>query len=195
MAIESEEDDFTVMLNVELTDRELYFIGRIVAAWGSLETVIFTQTLETLNPSSKDALPKAMNNLQPSLVHELWFTHVVEKATGERRDKLRKLHKKIEHLAQYRHAIVHGMWEWSSNELQKITVSRIRKDKLEILHLTSDDLMHLSMEVDKANWKIREQTDESFCDGHAYMSRKMAATLSDHPVAKEWQPYIKPEEK
>ncbi len=114
------------LLNVELSDRELYFIGKIVAAWGSLEMEIFTQTLLALNPAPTDKLPPEMNNMQPSKVHELWKTLVVDKATGERGEVLQKQYELIGLYAKYRHGIVHGMWDWSKNELEKINVSRVR---------------------------------------------------------------------
>lgn len=60
------------LLDLGLSERELYFIGRIVAAWGSVESEIFVQTVQALNPDSVDDLPSAMNNLQPSRVRELW---------------------------------------------------------------------------------------------------------------------------
>ncbi len=54
--------------------------------------------------------------------------------------------------------------------------------------------MKLSMELDRINYNIRFPVTEDHAatlnESGAYMSRKMAATLSDHPVAKEWPPYI-----
>jgi hypothetical protein len=98
--------DIMRLLDLELSDRELYFIGRIVAAWGSIESEIFLQTVQALNPDSFDNLPTAMNNLQPSRVRELWKEHVVDKATGKRRDVLLEQHRKIEQYSEDRHAIV-----------------------------------------------------------------------------------------
>ena len=114
--------DIMRLLDLGLSDRELYFIGRIVAAWGSMESEIFLQTVQALNPDSLHDLPTAMNNLQPSRVRELWKEHVVDKATGKRRDVLLEQHRKIEQYSEDRHAIVHGMWEWSKSELEKLTV-------------------------------------------------------------------------
>jgi len=82
------------LFDLELSERELYFIGRIVAAWGALESEIFTQTLQALNPNSVDDLPTAMNNMQASLVHKLWKEHVVDKASGRRQEVLLEQHER-----------------------------------------------------------------------------------------------------
>ena len=180
--------DIMRLLDLELSDRELYFIGRIVAAWGSIESEIFLQTVQALNPDSFDNLPTAMNNLQPSRVRELWKEHVVDKATGKRRDVLLEQHRKIEQYSEDRHAIVHGMWEWSKSELEKITVWRVKKNKLEQKVYTADDLMNISMAVDEIAYYIGFPTDGELADVGAFMSRKMRATLTRHPLAKDLWP-------
>ena len=44
----SKDDKMKRLLNDELTDKETYFIGKIVAAWASLEPVSYTHlTLPT----------------------------------------------------------------------------------------------------------------------------------------------------
>lgn len=172
------------LLDLGLSERELYFIGRIVAAWGSVESEIFVQTVQALNPDSVDDLPSAMNNLQPSRVRELWKEHVVDKANGKRRDILLEQHRKIEQYSEDRHALVHGMWEWSKSEPQKLTVWRVKKNKLEQKVYTADDLMNMSMAVDEVAYYIRFPLEGDLANAGA-LSRKMRATLSGHPVAKE----------
>ena len=171
-----------------LSERELFFIGRIVAAWGAIESEIFVQTVHALNPASLDELPPAMNNLQPSRVRELWKEHVVDKATGKRRDVLLEQHRKIEQYSEDRHAIVHGMWEWSKSELEKLTVWRVKKNKLEQKVYTADDLMNISMAVDQIAYCLHFPTEDEVANVGAFMSRKMRATLSRHPVAKDLWP-------
>jgi hypothetical protein len=180
--------DIIRLLDLGLSDRELYFIGRIVAAWGSIESEIFLQTVQALNPDSLDDLPTAMNNLQPSRVRELWKEHVVDKATGKRREVLIEQHRKIEQYSEDRHAIVHGMWEWSKNELEKLTVWRVKKNKLEQKVYTADDLMNISMAVDEVAYYINFPTVGELADVGAFMSRRMRATLTGHPVAKDLWP-------
>ena len=180
--------DIMRLLDLGLSDRELYFIGRIVATWGSIESEIFLQTVQALNPDSLDDLPTTMNNLQPSRVRELWKEHVVDKATGKRRDVLLEQHRKIEQYSEDRHAIVHGMWEWSKSELEELTVWRVKKNKLERKVYTADDLMNFSMAVDEVAYYIRFPTGGELADVGAFMSRRMRATLTGHPVAKDLWP-------
>jgi len=176
------------LLDLGLSERELFFIGRIVAAWGSIESEIFIQTVQALNPTSLDDLPAAMNNMQPSRVRELWKEHVVDKAKGKRREVLLEQHRKIEQYSEDRHAIVHGMWEWSRSELEKLTVWRVKKNKLEQTVYTADDLMNISMAVDQVAYYIRFPLQADLADAGAFMSRRMRATLSRHPVAKDLWP-------
>lgn len=174
------------LLDLELSERELYFIGRIVAAWGALESEIFTQTLQALNPNSLDDLPPDMkNNLQPSCVRKHWKEQVVDKASGKRREVLLEQHEKIEALSEDRHAIVHGMWEYSKSEPEKITVWRVRKGDLEKKVFTADDLMNISLAVDQINYYLRFPLDNPFGNSGSFMSRRMRATLTGHPVSKE----------
>lgn len=182
------------LFDLGLSERELFFIGRIVAAWGSIESEIFIQTVEALNPASLDDLPVAMNNLQSSRVLELWKEHVVDKAKGKRREVLLERHRKIEQYSEDRHAIVHGMWEWSKSELEKLTVWRVKKNKLEQKVYTADDLMSISMAVDQVAYYIRFPLEFDLAGAGSFMSRKMRATLSKHPVAKDLWPRTEPSE-
>ncbi|NWD43719.1 hypothetical protein [Pseudomonas yamanorum] len=52
-------DDF-YRFDVELSDSETFFVGKIVALWGALEHEVFIQTLLKICPIGKEnaALPK-----------------------------------------------------------------------------------------------------------------------------------------
>ena len=51
--------------DAELSDREVFLVGKIVIQWGALQDEIFKQTLSTFEDDGTEplALPKAMNNL------------------------------------------------------------------------------------------------------------------------------------
>ena len=129
-----------------------------------------------------------MNNLQPSRVRELWKEHAVDKASGKRREILLEQHEKIETLSEDRHAIVHGMWEYSKSELEKITIWRVRKGDLEKNVFTADALMNISLAVDQINYYLRFPLDNPFESSGSLMSRRMRATLAGHPVFKSFGP-------
>jgi hypothetical protein len=81
------------------------------------------------------------------------------------------------------------MWEWSKSELEKLTVWRVKKNKLEHKIYSADDLMNISIAVDQVAYNLHYPTDDELASMGPFMSRKMRATLSRHPVAKElWPP-------
>ena len=51
-----------VVWDDELSDREIYLIGKVVAHWGAMEHEIFLQTIQTFEPvpGEDPEVPKAM---------------------------------------------------------------------------------------------------------------------------------------
>jgi hypothetical protein len=142
-------------IGVELLERELISIGRIVALWGSLEHEIFCQTLICFDVTSPGQLPKEMNNMQFSSVLELWDSHVVSKATAKRKQVLQEQYKKIGHYHDFRNALVHGMWDLSKDKPAKITATRLRRAEVIRTHFTVDDLEDLASELETINFNVR----------------------------------------
>jgi hypothetical protein len=56
------DDDGMMVYDVELSDRETFHIGRIIALWGALEHEVFMQTLETfdIEPGELEKLPNRL---------------------------------------------------------------------------------------------------------------------------------------
>lgn len=188
---ENDLDDDMISFGLELSDREIYSIGSIVALWGSLESEVFCQTLETYDVGSIDELPKAMNNMQPSQVLQLWKERVVEVTTGKRREVLREQYEKIVRFSPLRHAMVHGMWDWSRGDPEKIKVWRVRKDEIQEITITAGDLAHFSTELRKLNFKVRypgglEEYAEQMSQHGSYISRRFVALITDSPSAEDW---------
>ncbi len=185
------DPDDMMHVDLELSDREIFCIGRIVALWGSLEHEIFTQTLAYFDAASVAPLPRQMNNLQPSHVLELWKTHVADKAEGRRKEVLQKQYEAICNLSKYRNAIVHGMWDWSKKEPEKIFVSRVRKDALEVIQFTAKDLAYFSSELGKIRFRISypggiEDLARAITDAGPYMSRQFVAIVTNSSLAEDW---------
>ena len=128
--------------DAELSDREVFLIGKVIVQWGALEHEIFTQTLLTFDASEGEqaALPKAMNNLQVTELLALWKDRVVDQAKGDRSRVLQLQFDEILRLKDFRDAIVHGMWGWSASNLTTISTVRVRKKQVLTTHSTSDDL-------------------------------------------------------
>jgi len=178
-------------LGVELLERELISIGRIVALWGSLEYEIFCQTLACFDVTSPSQLPKEMNNMQFSTVLNLWDSHVVSKAAGKRKQVLRDQHKKIRHYHNFRDALVHGMWDWSKDEPGKITATRIRRAEIIRTHFTANDLEDFVSELETINFNVRYpgglgEFAKAMSMQGAYMSRIAVCLTTGDPLADEY---------
>jgi hypothetical protein len=166
-------------IDIELSDRELWCIGKIVALWGSLEHEIFLQTLKCFSGKeiSKGHLPREMNNVQFSQVLALWEAHVVNKAAGKRKEVLQEQHRRIHDRHDFRNALVHGMWDWSKSAPEKITATRIRKRQVIRTHFTADDLASFASDLEEINFKVRfpgglEDYADSMMKQGAHVSRR-----------------------
>ena len=187
------KDDHFLQLDFGLSDKEIYFIGQIVALWGALEHEIFNQTLLTFDglDGNEIVLPKEMNNLQFTGVLEQWKKRVVDKAKGERAVTLQQQLDQINNLKEYRDALVHGMWKWSSSNLNRISTVRIRKKEIITVHFTVDDLQDFYNKLAGINFKIRypgglddlatERAEQGF-----YISRRFLSMITDNAVADDW---------
>ena len=153
-ATKSEDPSLDHAHYVELSDIELSCIGHIVAQWGTLESEIFLQTLQTFGEQAQ-VLPKVMNNMQFSGVLELWKERVVDQCSGEKKKNLERQYSRIHHYHEYRNALVHGMWDWDRASPAKIKTMRIRKTEVVSTHFTVSDLQDLSLEVARINFNIR----------------------------------------
>jgi hypothetical protein len=179
--------------DLELSERELHFIGTIVAHWGALEHEIFLQTRLTFT-DPKEKLPKEMNNLQFSEVLDLWKKRVVESSPTDVKAVLEEQYRLISHYHDFRQALVHGMWSWDSASPDKITATRIRKTEIISIHMTADDLEDVALAMGEIHFNIRcprglrDLADALAHRGGGYLSRRAVSILTRHPVAEELLP-------
>lgn len=177
-------------IDVELSERELLSIGRIVALWGALEYEIFCQTLMCFADQPGSELPKEMNNMQFSQVLALWETRVVQTAAGDRKEVLQAQCESIRHFHGFRDALVHGMWDWSKTAPEKITATRIRKKEIIRTHFTADDLASFASALETINFKVRypggiEEFAKSMAEKGAHMSRRGVCLMTHNPLIEE----------
>ncbi len=178
-------------INVELSERELLSIGTIVALWGSLEYEIFHQTLTLFSAITDVQLPKEMNNMQFSQVLRLWGMHVVNKATGKRKAVLQEQYKNILHYHDFRNALVHGMWDWSTAAPEKITATRIRKKEILRTQFTADDLASFALVLGTINFKVRypgglEEYANEIGEQGSSVSRRGFCLMTGHPLLNDY---------
>lgn len=185
-------EDEVLAFDVELTEREAFYIGKIIALWAALEHEVFMQTLRTfeLKPGELDKLPKKMNGVQFTETLELWKTRVVGAAEGKRREVLEGQYNVICKCQQYRNALIHGMWEWPVSDPGLLVSVRVNKRDLIRVAFTPDDLEHFYLTLQKVNFRIRAPGGVSDMlakvaqDGFR-RNRRSIALFSDHPIGKE----------
>jgi hypothetical protein len=183
----------------QLSEREIHCIGMIVVHWASMEHEVFMQTLATFDGEVSDAaqLPKAMNNLQFTGVLNLWKERVVDKAKGRRAKVLLRQHEVICALKDYRDALTHGMWHWSTEDLGRISTLRVRKREVLTTHFSAKDLGDFARKIAAVNFKIRfpggliDLARSRMYHG-GFISRRAMAMLTGAPVDRDGYPIKQP---
>lgn len=179
--------------NDELSDREAWLIGKVVAQWGALEHEVFVQTLMSFDAPEGDeiALPKAMNNLQFTEVLNLWKERVADKIDGARGEVYQREYERILELKEYRDALVHSMLAWSNGELSKVNAVRIRKQEIVSVKFSADDLEDFFGRVGSINFNLRfpggiEKLAHKQAEIGFYASRRWLSLMTGDPLADEW---------
>jgi len=179
--------------DLELSDKEIHFIGQIVSQWGALEHEIFNQTLLTFErPDGEEIdLPKEMKSLQITAILNLWKERVVDEAEQKVAEILQEQYDRIIELKEYRDALVHGMWEWTPSDINKISTIRIRKKEIIRIHFTADDLYDFYSRLAGINFKIRfPRGVEDIASVHAeqggYFSRRFLSMITDNDIVDDW---------
>lgn len=144
-------------LDLQLSDQEISCIGMVVAHWGSLEHEVFTQTLLSFDSQEDDAsiLPKAMNNIQFTQVLSLWKERVVDTSRGKRSRSLREVYDALVDLKEPRDALIHGMWLWSPESIDRISTVRVRKREVITTHFDADYLGDFALRLARLNFLLR----------------------------------------
>jgi hypothetical protein len=187
------DNDLIRLYDVPLSDKEGILIGRIIALWGALESEVFVQTLATFDVQDVEELPNAMNNLSFVKVLDLWKAQVADVAKGERAAVLQQQFARITHLHDTRNALIHGMWEWSMAEPQKISTTRVSKAQVITVHFPHGSLADLHKELGVINYKIRypggaEDLARDRASQGGFISRRFLCMLTGNPAADDWLP-------
>lgn len=188
-----EGESLPLSWNDELTDKEVYFIGKIVAHWGAIEYEVFSQTLLSFENEIGDVseLPSAMRSVRFSNVLDLWEKRVVSMQPADRRQVLEEQLEEINRLMDMRNALVHSMLLWSPQDIGVITASRVRNKEYISVKFTSDDLADFYQRLSRVNFNIRcpgslEELAEQRLSQGGYISRRGIAMLSGHEIVSEW---------
>ncbi|MFM0062927.1 hypothetical protein [Paraburkholderia aspalathi] len=189
-------DDF-YMFDLQLSDRETFFVGKIVTLWGALEYEIFNQTLLTYDEEgmSVDKLPKALKGQQFSDILDLWYERVVANAKPKPKRVLEDQYKAITHYQTYRNALVHGMLDYVATDIGRLLSMRVKKKEFVTVQFTGDELGEFARALQSINFKIRyprgpNQYAMKLSRDGLHVSRRAAAALTGHPVADELMPRL-----
>jgi hypothetical protein len=187
-------DGFHVF-DLELSERETFFVGKIVTLWGALEHEIFSQTVLTYDEEgmSFDKLPKALKGQQFSDILNLWHDRVVANAKPKVRRVLEEQYKAITHYQNYRNALVHGMLDYVATDIGRLVSRRVKKNQFITMQFTADELQEFALELHRINFRIRyprgpNQLAMELSRQGLHVSRRAQALLTGHPVADELIP-------
>jgi len=173
-----------MLFDLQLTDKETFFIGNIVAAWASLEHEVFVQTLFTYVAADEGTnLPKEMNNVQFTGVLRLWKARVLDQANGKRKRSLETVYERILKGHEYRKAIVHGMWNWSPENVERITSTRIVGKKIVSVNFDAVGLESFMTDLLELNFDLRfprgvVELAKQRSEHGGFMSRRFVAMMT-----------------
>ncbi|WP_156219764.1 hypothetical protein [Pandoraea apista] len=107
----------------------------------------------------------------------------MDQARGKRRMVLERVHARILRGHEYRKAIVHGMWEWSPENVERITSTRIVGKEVISVHFDADGLYSFMSDLLEINFDLRfprgtTQLAAQRSKEGGYISRRFAAMLT-----------------
>ena len=177
----------------QLTDKEVYYLGKVVAHWGAIEYEVFIQTLQTFDGAVNNVseLPKPMKNLNFSAVLDLWEERVINNTSGERGEILRIQLQKIKEASEFRHTLVHSMLHYSQTDIGRITASRVKNREYIQVDISGDDLLDFYTRLSEINFYLRapggadEFAEIKVREGGGF-SRRGLAMVTGHEILSDW---------
>jgi len=141
-------------LSTEISEREIYVIGSIVAQWGFIESEIFDQTRFSFEED--EDLPASMKtNAQFKEVLELWLERVAAVHQSPKKTILTEQYQRIKSLSEFRQAVVHSRWEWKPDAPGEITAVRVHKQNIKRVKFTFDHLKEFAISLGEIRYSIR----------------------------------------
>lgn len=191
--MDSKNEPVELSWNDELTDREIHFIGKVVAHWGAIENEIYMQTLHSFGDEIEDYkdLPAAMKGLNFPAVLQIWEERVADSMDEEKKNVLKDQAAKIRKAQEYRNALVHSMLNWSAQDIGKIVATRIKKKQFISIEFRAEDLENLYSRLAKINFSIRcpggiDELAEIRDKEGGYASRNFMAMMRGHEIENDW---------
>lgn len=115
-----------VSLSPDLDDKELHTIGLVTAQWALLEDVILSHC-QVICERAKAPPPADCTQLSFRRRRKAWQLLVKQHIAEPEQTRLLKIAEDIATLEKDRHKITHGVWDWSYEDPDSVTVSSTRE--------------------------------------------------------------------
>ncbi|MGH8533595.1 MAG: hypothetical protein ACREV1_12915 [Gammaproteobacteria bacterium] len=151
----------------DISEYEMYAIGKMTASWALLESQIIKITLE-LEEHSPHTLPSDLvenNTLQKTLKEFKALIKLIDNPKLKR--ILESILKRVNNLKTQRHMLTHGIFTWEIKNPEKISVQTPKK-KQQPQHFDADKIEILARKIAELNFDINvSQGEEQFYTARA----------------------------
>ncbi len=193
-----------VSLSPELDENELSSIGLVTAQWALLEDIVLSHS-RFICGEVKVPLPKDCASLSFLRRRKAWRALVKEYIAEPEQTRLLKIADEVATLEKDRHKITHGVWDWSYEDPNSVTVSGNREPHVYEKKFNAKSLYELADRIGTASAAILyPKGEESFFSamidddgnfGFAGLSRRLARILkADQSPDPQDDPKRKPQE-
>jgi hypothetical protein len=110
----------------DLTDEELFAIGRVTASFAYLEHALFMDSLAIVHRHRIKPFPEKILVVSFDQRLEAWRRLVRDHRKGRTREKTMKIAKRIKQLQKDRNRITHGLWSWEYSSPGTVTASTFK---------------------------------------------------------------------
>jgi len=167
----------------DLSEYEMYAIGKMTASWGLLESQLLSIALELADHSHHSLPPDFVtNNSMSKTLKELKaITNSIVRPV-EVKIFLESILKRVHRLKSQRHTLTHGMFSWDDKNPAKLKV-QTRKRKQQSERFDADKIDRLAEKIGELNFEImyprgeKQYLKERVEIGHA-ISRRFAIALA-----------------
>lgn len=151
----------------DISEYEMYAIGKMTASWALLESQIIKITLE-LEEHSPHTLPSDFvenNTLQKTLKEFKTLIKLIDNPKLKR--ILESILKRVNNLKTQRHMLTHGIFTWEIKNPEKINVQTPKK-KQQPQHFDANKIEILARKIAELNFEIMyPQGEEQFYTARA----------------------------
>jgi hypothetical protein len=110
----------------DLTDEELFAIGRVTASFAFVEHAILVDSLAIVHRYHIKPFPERILSVSFDQRLEIWRRLVRDNRKGVARKKMLNIAKRMRQLQRDRNRITHGLWSWEYSSPGMVTASTFK---------------------------------------------------------------------